>query len=77
MSGMLNTLLDMNQIDFGTIKSKYVTFRLTICLVDYATNSHIMRTRVAWAFIWFPAGYPCAVTHVCLSGSSVTSYPTH
>ena len=78
MSGMLNTLLDMDRMaNSGKSKSKYVTFGLTICLADYATNSLIMRTRVAWASMWFPAGFPSAATNVCLSGSSVTCCRTH
>ena len=68
MSGMLNTLLDINQIEAGTVHAEIGRVsRSTISLTGCGTNSAITRKREGWRCARSRAGFRFAAIRACSS----------
>ena len=67
MAGMLNALLDINQIEAGTIHAELETFRIDAVLDRVQPSSAIRPRRSGSRCMWCPARFRSTATLACWS----------
>ena len=67
IAGMLNTLLDINQIEAGTVRANRSVSRSTSCLTGCAMSSAITRRQRAFLCVWCLAAFRSRAIRGCWS----------
>ena len=67
MSGMLNALLDINQIEAGAVRAKVISFPINDLLDRLRDEFTYHAEAQGLAFAWFRAAFRYAAIRVCSS----------
>ena len=76
MSGMLDALLDINQLEAGIIQPEPVDFPINLLLDKLRPNSSTMLPPAAWAGGWCPADSSFTAIRICSSRWCVIWFQT-